>query len=82
MVSVLASSAIYCGFEPRSGQTKYYEISSCCIFAKHTLLTIVCQSGATCLSTDWRFSVKALTKNPTKHVNLLQSGTHHFLIAN
>jgi hypothetical protein len=26
MVSVLASSAVERGYEPRSGQTKYYEI--------------------------------------------------------
>ena len=32
MVSVLASS----GFEPRSGQTKDYEIGICCFSAKHS----------------------------------------------
>ena len=30
MVSLLASSAVDRGFEPRSGQTKDYEISICC----------------------------------------------------
>jgi hypothetical protein len=29
MVSVLASSAEDCGFESRSGQTKYYKIGIC-----------------------------------------------------
>ena len=38
MVSVLASSAINCGFEPRSGQTKEYKIGMCCFSAKHAAL--------------------------------------------
>ena len=38
MVSVLASSAVDCGFEPRSGKTKNYEIGICCFSAKHTAL--------------------------------------------
>ena len=35
MVSVLASSAVDHGFEPRSRQNKDYKISICCFFAKH-----------------------------------------------
>ena len=38
MVSVLASSAVDRGLEPRSGQTKDYEIGICCFFAKHASL--------------------------------------------
>ena len=38
MVSVLASSAIDCGFEPLSGQTKDYKIGICCFSAKHAAL--------------------------------------------
>ena len=38
MVSVLASSAVDRGFEPRSGQTKDYKISICCFSAKHAAL--------------------------------------------
>ena len=38
MVSVLASSVVYRGFEPRSGQTKDYQISICCFSAKHVAL--------------------------------------------
>ena len=38
MVSVLASIAVYRGFEPRSGQIKQYEIGICCFSAKHTAL--------------------------------------------
>jgi hypothetical protein len=36
MVSVLASSAVDSGFDPRSCQTKDYEIGICCFFTKHT----------------------------------------------
>ena len=38
MVSVLASSAVDHGFEPRSGQTKEYIIGICCFTAKHAAL--------------------------------------------
>jgi hypothetical protein len=38
MVSVLASSAVDCVFEPRSGQTKDCKISICCFSAKHAAL--------------------------------------------
>ena len=38
MVSVLASSAVNRGFEPRSGLTKDYAIAVCCFSAKHTSL--------------------------------------------
>ena len=38
MVSVLASSAVDRGFEPRSDQTKDYKISICCFSAKHAAL--------------------------------------------
>ena len=38
MVSVLASSAIDCGYEPRSGQIKEYKIGICCFSAKNAAL--------------------------------------------
>jgi hypothetical protein len=38
MVSVLVSSAVDRGFEPRSGQTKDYNIGICCFCAKHAAL--------------------------------------------
>jgi hypothetical protein len=38
MVSVLASSAVDRGFDPRSGQTKDYKIGICCFSAKHAAL--------------------------------------------
>ena len=40
MVSVLASSAVDRGFEPRSDQTKDYKIGMCCFSAKHGALRI------------------------------------------
>ena len=38
MVSVLSSSAVDCGFERWSGQTKEYRIGICCFSAKHAAL--------------------------------------------
>ena len=74
MVIVLVSGAVDRGFEPRSGQTKDYIIGICCFSAKHAALRrkskdwwleirIMCRSGATCLSTDCRFSELALFKS-------------------
>jgi hypothetical protein len=39
MVSVLASSALDRGFEPRSGQTNDYKIGILCFCAKHASLS-------------------------------------------
>ena len=71
MVSVLASSAVDMGFEPRSDQSKDFEIGICCFSAKLAALReraktgwlgirIMCPSGATCLSADCCFSELAL----------------------
>ena len=38
-VSVLATSAVDHGIEPRSGKTNKYKIGSCCFTAKHATLT-------------------------------------------
>jgi hypothetical protein len=38
MVSMLASSVVDRGFEPRSGQTKDYKSGICCFSAKHAAL--------------------------------------------
>ena len=35
IVSMLSSSVVDCGFEPRSRQTKDYENGICCFSAKH-----------------------------------------------
>ena len=38
MVSMLAASAVDCGFKPWSGQTQDYKIDICCFSAKHAVL--------------------------------------------
>ena len=38
MVSLLVSSVVDRGFEPRSGQTKDYKIGICCFSTKHAEL--------------------------------------------
>ena len=38
MISVLASRAVYSGFQPPSSQTKNYRIGICCFSTKHTAL--------------------------------------------
>ena len=38
MVSMLASSVVDRGLEPRSGKTKDYKIAICCFSAKHAAL--------------------------------------------
>jgi hypothetical protein len=45
MVSMLTSSAVDRGFDPRSGQTKHYKIGMCCFFTKHAVLR--------CKRKDW-----------------------------
>ena len=40
IVSMFASRAVDRGFEPRSGQRKYYKIGICCFSAKHAALII------------------------------------------
>jgi len=56
MVSVLASSAVDRGFEPRSDQARDYKIGICRFYAKHEVLRrktswletrIMCPGGAT-----------------------------------
>ena len=38
MVSLLASSVVYRGFEAQSGQNKEYRIGICCFSVKHAVL--------------------------------------------
>ena len=45
MVSMLSSSAVDCGFESSSGQTKDYKIGICCFSVKNAVLR---------RKTDWR----------------------------
>ena len=73
MVSVLASSAVVRGFEPRPGQSEEYATGICCFSAKHTSLkrekwlarnqANVSEWGDLCLSTDCCFSDLALYKS-------------------
>jgi len=65
LVSMLASSVVDRGFEPRSSQSKDYRISVCCLSAKHGAtgwfgIRIMCPSGSTCLSMYCCFSELAL----------------------
>jgi len=46
MVSMLASSVVDRGFEPRSGQTKDYKIDICCFSAKHAALRRKSKDGS------------------------------------
>ena len=43
MVSVLTSSGVDRGLEPRSGQTKDYEIGICCFSARHAAFWRKCK---------------------------------------
>ena len=61
MISVLASSAVDRGFDPRSGPARDYKIGICRFYAKHEVLRgktswlgirIMCTSGATYQSAD------------------------------
>ena len=65
IVSVLASSAVDRGFEPRSVQAKYYKIGICSLSANHAKtgwleIMIMCPSELTCLSSDCCFNELAL----------------------
>jgi hypothetical protein len=93
MVRVLASSAVTCGFNSQSGQTKHYTTGICCFSAKHAVLR-----GK---SKDWLarnqdnvsewgdmsirgllFQLASTLKIITKHVGLVKSRPHHHLIEN
>ena len=45
MVSMLASSAVDCRFESRSGQSKDYKSGTCCFSAKHAVLKRTAKTG-------------------------------------
>jgi hypothetical protein len=90
MVSILASSAVDRGFEPRSGQTKDYKIGICCFSAKHAALMrkskdwlVLNQNNVSERSRhvypQTFVSVSYHYKNPTLRVGLVQSGPHHLI---
>jgi hypothetical protein len=92
MVSVLALSAVDRGFESQSGQTKDYKIGICCFTTKHAALKRKSKDWLAWnednVSKRGDMSIRGLlfqwasTKNPTKHVGLVQSGPHHPFIEN
>ena len=95
MFSVLTSIAVDRGFEPRSGQTKDYNIGMCCFSAKHAALRRKSKDWlARNLNNvpEWSdmfprglrtvVSVSQHYKNPTRRVGLEQSGPHHHLMEN
>ena len=92
MVSLLASSAVDRGFEPRSGQTKDYKIGICRFSTKHAALR---RKNKDWLArnhdnvSEWSnmsirivVSVNQHYKNPTPRVGLVQSGPRDHLIEN
>jgi hypothetical protein len=84
MMSVLTSSVVDRGFEPRSGQPKNYEIGICCFSAKHTSLRRK--------SKDWlasnqdnvfkrsEMSIRGLLFQWASTMKIQQSRPHHHLI--
>ena len=88
MVSVLASSAIDCGYEPRSCQTKEYKIGICCFSAKNAALRRKSKDWLARNQnnvSEWSdMSTRGLLfhKNLTKCVGLVQSGSHPHLNEN
>ena len=79
-------------FEPRSDQTKDYKIGFCFFSSKHAALRNKSNDWLDRNQnnvSEWSdMSIRGLLlvnlhyKNPTKHVGLVQSGTHHHLIEN
>jgi hypothetical protein len=58
MVSVVASSAVYQGFERQLGHIKEYEIGICCFSAKHAALrkkSKDCNDLSYNMNDKWRF---------------------------
>jgi hypothetical protein len=83
-ISVLFSSAVDRGFDPRTGQTKDYEIGICCFSAKHATLR---KKDKDWLARNQDKASKwgdmairgllyqwAIKKNPTKRVGPAQRG--------
>ena len=89
MVSVLVSNAVDRGFDPRSGQTKDYEIGICCFSVQHAALRRKSKDWLPRIQNNvskWSdISIHGLLfrdyKNPAiKRFGLVQSGPHHHFI--
>jgi hypothetical protein len=71
-------SAVDCGFDPWSDQTKDYEIGICCFSAKHAALR-----SKSHMSTYWMlFQWASKIKNSTKRVGLVHKGDIMFSSSN
>ena len=94
MVSMLASSAVDCGFESQSDQTEIFKIDICCFSA---MLAALRRKSKDWLArnqanvSEWSdmstylWTVVSVSKhylNPTRRVGLEQSGPHHHFIEN
>jgi hypothetical protein len=89
MVSMLASCAVNCGFEPQSGQTKDYWIGICCFSAKHTAIRSMSKdwlarnqnnvSEWSDMSTHRLLSQWTSTMKIQQSDGLVQSGHYHHL---
>ena len=65
MVSMLTSSALECGFKPRSGHTKEHWYQGVRVKASWLRIRIMCSSGTKCLHSD-DVSVSYHYKNSTE----------------
>ena len=87
MVSVLVSSVVDIGYDPRSVQTKDYKIGNCCFSAKFRVTTktvrlgirIRCPSGETCLPVYCCFSELALNDSIKRFAHAQRGCHHHFI---
>ena len=93
MISVLASSAVAGGFEPRSGHNKDLQIGICCFSAKHAALRRMSKDWLArnhINASEWcEMSTRGLLCQGTSAMkiqrsvfSLGQSGHHHHLIEN
>ena len=90
MISVLASSAVDRGFEPRSGKTR---LSNWCLLLlrkggniKEKEQRLVGSQSGYCVRVGQHVNLRTIVsvsqhyKNPAKCVDLVQSGPHHHII--
>ena len=81
MVSVLASSAVDRGFEPRSGHSKDYKIDICCFSAKHAALRRKSKDWLA-LNQDNVSEWCDMSSTIKIQLSLVQNRPHHHLIEN
>ena len=83
MVSMLTSNSVDRRFEPRSCQTKDYEIGMCCFSAKHTALRRKSKDWLAQNQNNVSEWSDMSTHGPLfQRVGLEQSGPHYHLIEN